>query len=449
MVVAVIGINASDEELGPEVKLLLSPLENPHAAEWNLFVALAGFNAPSGASMIEAGQANIVEFDRTAELAPRDRAAGLEKAAQSQTLMFKGAVDFCQPLMRSCWAGGEQHANEINVLLEQNGELYRRYMQLHEIPVYYDTAQPSFVVLRGYVPGAVRSLFLSNVALRLKSAVTPQQRSAVLADLDSDLNMWRIVLTGHGSLTSKMMAIANLHGDLALLGDIIADRTIDITRHSEQIEAMLDRLVLDDWKIADIFSSEFRFSAMFYGQFREYPNIPLLISKPLDEEALWWESYWARVEHHFYKPNATLNLSARHTLEMQKAANGDPNHYLKRLNTLRRWRDENLALIGAIYNPLGTFFVASAWDVWDAYPLRAYDVAAFQRLVRLSYEIRKRGTNKKDAEAVIKEHPEWAVHPVSGTPFMCDLETHELVMEPLGSAPKGRRFRLPLSAARL
>ena len=46
---------------------------------------------------------------------------------------------------------------------------------------------------------------------------------AALADLQRDLMFWKTVLKGNGALVSKMLTAAQLHADMLLLADMIAD----------------------------------------------------------------------------------------------------------------------------------------------------------------------------------------------------------------------------------
>jgi hypothetical protein len=76
------------------------------------------------------------------------------------------------------------------------------------------------------------------------------------------------------------------------------------------------------------------------------------------------------------------------------------------------------------------------------YPLRAWDVAALQRLVRAGYEIRRRQTPKADIAGFLSQHPEWATHPGDGRPFVWDPDALELRVQTIGEQPAGRRFSI-------
>ena len=211
-----------------------------------------GFDAPPGVSTITVGQDRVAAADRIARLPAKDQEAARRAAAaaQPERMKFSGSTTgFCRPVASSCWSGVEKYREEIRTLLKANGELNRRYMALHALPGYFDTAVPSMDEPRAGALPDVRNLFVANTALRLKDAAAPRERSAVLADLGRDIAMWRAVVKGEGSVVSKMVAINNLHGDLALLGDIIGDWTISWSAHASEVAAMLDHLAPADWKI--------------------------------------------------------------------------------------------------------------------------------------------------------------------------------------------------------
>ena len=114
-----------------------------------------------------------------------------------------------------------------------NQTLYQRYLSLHHLHGYYETARPSYLVPVISVPQQVRVLFLSDVANRVQTGTLQQQREA-LTDLQGDLQTWRSVLKGDGTLIGKMLAAAWLHGDLILLSDFIEDPSSDL-QHLEDV----------------------------------------------------------------------------------------------------------------------------------------------------------------------------------------------------------------------
>jgi hypothetical protein len=55
-IAVVFALNAFDEELTPETNAMLVPPVNRYRSDDNIYVALRGFDAPAGQSIIEAGE---------------------------------------------------------------------------------------------------------------------------------------------------------------------------------------------------------------------------------------------------------------------------------------------------------------------------------------------------------------------------------------------------------
>ena len=153
-ILLVIAINAFDEDLTPEAKALLQAPPNPYKPEENLYLALIGFDAPEGESLVAAAQIRIpaYEHDMMDRLKALRSDAGSTDDKMEKTVLgsvvnqrktakldFHGTVSFCQPLTKSCVAGVEAHKVEIEGLVKANQELYRRYSALRGLKGYYET----------------------------------------------------------------------------------------------------------------------------------------------------------------------------------------------------------------------------------------------------------------------------------------------------------------------
>jgi hypothetical protein len=101
---------------------------------------------------------------------------------------------------------------------------------------------------------------------------------------------------------------------------------------------------------------------------------------------------------------------------------------------------QSMWILPLSYNPLGKVLVAISEPVFEDYSLRAWDAAALQRLVRLSYEIRRQRIEPDAIPAFLKQHPEWSTHPADGRPFLWDPTKGELRIQPAAKQPPGRRF---------
>jgi hypothetical protein len=76
----------------------------------------------------------------------------------------------------------------------------------------------------------------------------------------------------------------------------------------------------------------------------------------------------------------------------------------------------------------------------DTYPLRVYDVAAYQRLVYLVFQLKRQHIATTAVPAFLLAHPDWSTHPVDGKPFRWNAETGELAVNTLGEHLNGQRF---------
>jgi hypothetical protein len=449
--VAVFAINAFDEDIRPETTAFLKAPQNPYAPDENLYLALIGFDAPEGQPIFSVGEARVAESQAAAEEFFKNPRAGPEILAgskdQSRT-KFKGSTDLCRPLTVSCWTGVESHRFDINSLLEENPALYRRYLALPALRGYFETEAPSPLMRFGYVPGEVRGLFLANTALRIKTGRTAQIKKAALADLDRDVGMWRRMLTGNGGVASKMVAIANLHSDYILLGDMIADPSVDLSPLTADIDDLLAQVTPDNWKLHDVFANEFRTSAFVYQQLKSSNTNYFRSGYPSDDEASWWQSASNRIQGHFFKANATENDRALAMIKLQQMADSDPGELLAAQEEVQRWYRANFGLGPSfLYNPLGKTIIGFGITYYFDYPLRAYDVAAYVRGVRLAYEIRKQKVPASDIPAFIGQHPEWATHPVGGEVFAWDPQAKTLRIRSLGPYRYERRFDIPIWTA--
>jgi hypothetical protein len=288
----------------------------------------------------------------------------------------------------------------------------------------------------------VRSLFLANVALRAQSSNQKSQLAA-LGDLSQDLLMWKGVLTGDGTLASKMIAASALHADLLLLADMIADPATDLKLFDGVGQQAMTPFALADWRIDKAFGAAMRTSAAQFSQAAMIASAPTgYDGAPLG----WWQRMLARMNGHFFQLNATANLQARHFVQLIQLADADPSQFSAKREQYRQWLRKNDATSSPaiLFNPIGKILVEFAVPTYENYPLRVYDVAALQRLVYLVYQIRRQAIDLPAVPAFLKQHPEWSTHPLDGRPFNWNAATEELAVPTAEINPQGQRFSVIL-----
>jgi hypothetical protein len=454
-------INARDEELSPQARALLTPPANPYRAEDNIYLALVGSGAPAGQPVIAAGLDKVAEYERGVDAAIRDEFDGAtadqreSKAVRfvhtltDARLAFKGDCGFLQPLGEPIWRTAPQHRSQIRQLLTDNHELYVRYLALRNLSGYYETARPTvFASMLGGWETCPRRLFLGEYVQRMRSG-NPAEKRQALEDLQSDRRLWTTVFSGEGTLVSKMVAIVNLEGDYLAFADTIADPSIDMPLGEQDADSFAPVSPVSDWDLGSAFAAEFRVTSA------DLDSMARGSAFAMDDEAQSLFSrglrrLWVVADRQCFKLNDTLNLLAVQRTRLIHRAR-DPRIFFaeKAPGPAVGWQPDIptglRALMGLLtYNPGGRLFArmadATYGGTYDDYPLRAWDAAALQRLVRLSYEIRRQHVQKSAIPDFLEQHPEWSTHPADGRPFLWNAETGELRVQTVGKQPPERRF---------
>jgi hypothetical protein len=440
LILAALAINVFDERPSPEALALLHSA-NRYTPDENLYVSLAGFDASAGQSIVSIGQARIARYNERVDTMLRDPLLGLEliAAPDPQKLKFEGSIDFCRPREASFWGSVRANTAKIEQLIDQNRELYQRYLSLFSSRGYYETVRQSPAAPIYVVPTEVRNLFLANVALQMQSGDGVQIQAALKA-LRQDVELWHRMLTGEGTLISKMLAVSFLQTDFLILSDMIADPRAAIPQNMGEYLPQFD---LSDWNIGNAFAGEFRLHTFVYRQTQTLAENHWQ-SSDRAESNVWrtWNRVMSPIEGHFFKLNATENLDAKLMNELAGFAAIDPSTFATNQARLKKWEEKNANLISLrmIYNPTGKILVAIAAPAYENYIFRPYDAAALQRLVRLSFEIRRQRIAPSESPGFMKLHPEWSTHPADGRPFVWKPTTGEIAIQPVAQQPVDRRF---------
>jgi hypothetical protein len=439
LILTALAINAFDERLSPEAVALLHPPQNRYRADQNLYVTLAGFDAPAGQSVISVGQARIADYNERVDTMLGNPLLGVETPTDPTRLKFEGSMDCCRPYEASFWESVRANGSQIQRLMGQNQELYQRYLALFDLPGYYETIRPSVAAPFYFVPSQLRNLFLAGVSMRLQSGDDAKTQAA-LENLRQDIDLWHRMLTGEGNLISKMIAVSFLQADSLILSDMIADPRVAIPQHMDYYLPQFD---LMDWNISNAFAAEFRVHAYLHRQMQALIDNHW---QPPDSMGSSASRLWYRVSSpiagQFYKINATDNLDAKVMNELAGLAALDPSTFSMNQARFKKWAEKNLDFksVRTIYNPIGKMLVAIAAPAYENYPFRPYDAAALQRLVRLSFEIRRQRIVPAAIAGFMKLHPEWSTHPADGRAFVWKQTTGEIAIQPVAQQSSYRRF---------
>jgi hypothetical protein len=430
-------VNSFDVPLSAQAKALLTPPPNPYPPEENIYLAMAGMEGPEERPIVDMGQERIDAYNKALDsVEPNSTLFSLDNHWGASRLKLSGKLELGSPRSTSIWASTKTHRQEIAAMLAANQQLYQRYLSLHRLRGYYETARPSYLAPLVFSTPKIRTVFLTDVANRIQTG-TPQQQREALNDLQQDLQLWRAVLKGDGTLISKMLSVAFLHTDMILLADFITDPTTDL----KSLDDVLDPIVLPfdskDFAIGNAFAAEFR------GVAQVYKTINAANELVGASAASSWPS---RVSNafgaHFFKINATENMGAEIATRWIAVGNADPRVFEQDRQTYHEWLEKKGPHLtpSYIYNPMGKILATLAGTQYANYPLRAYDVAAYQRLVYLVFQRKRQNVAAPDVAAFLKAHPEWSTHPVDGKPFSWNSATGEFAVNTLGEHPKDQRF---------
>lgn len=440
-------INSQDETLSPQTISLLKAPPNPYSRSDNLYLMLSELNRPSETSAIAAGGQKPV---RPSEAALPKEPKGSHRTPDKRVLnalVFKGKVLGGSWLpMATLWHRVASYKPQIDRLLVANRVLYRRYLALHHATGFYDTATLSDFEGPPHPPRQLRQLFLADFALRMQSR-DAAQHSAALTDMEEDLKVWKTVLKGYGSLSSKMLAASYLRQDFLLIGNMIADPSVVLSAPRAAINRLVALFPISDWKIGSTFAYEYR-----------RLNHDLVMGLKSDRQMEGMQPLWDRVGYmllapFFIKKRATENLQTTNTLRAIAIFDGPPRALGKAVtayvNKAPCLVPDN---IHCLYNPIGKRTIAVAIPslfVDLQFALQAYDTAALQRMVRLAYEIRVDRIPTADIAHFMKQHPQWSTHPGDGRAFVFKRAKRQLSVERLAYLQKTRKyFTIPIWTAR-
>ena len=124
----------------------------------------------------------------------------------------------------------------------------------------------------------------------------------------------------------------------------------------------------------------------------------------------------------------------------------DPTTFSPNQARMRKWVQDNsnFLSIRSIYNPIGKILVAIAAPAYKNYALRPHDAAAAQRLVRLSFEIRRQQISPSAIPAFMKLHPEWSTHRGRAAPLCGSRPLVKSLSNLSRSSPGDRRFSVQI-----
>jgi hypothetical protein len=438
-------LNSFDAPLSDQAKALLAPPPNPYPPDENLYLAMAGLEGAGERPIVEMGQQRIEAYDQALDSMLRNPDLALEstKKWESAKLPFNGDLEEGSQRTTSIWNDIKSHRQDITTLLVANQLLYERYLSLHSLHGYYETARPSYFAPFVFVSPQLRILFLSDLAIRLQTG-TLRERQEALSDIQLDLQMWKLVLQGDGTLLSKIVAAASLHADFILIADLITDPSTDPSSLGDALDSILLSLDPKDYRTGNTFAAEFRGTATLYKTVTAADELGGSTAS-----SNWLTRASNTFQAHFFKLNATENMAAARAAQWVALGDSEPSQFYANREHYREWLKNNGPHLSpaSLYNPIGKILVAMGGSQNESHLLRVYDVAAYQRLVYLVFQLKRQHIATANVAAFMAAHSDWSTHPVDGKLFGWNPDTAQLTVNTLGENTRGRRFSVTLREA--
>lgn len=421
-------VNSRDEALTPEASSL-AEFQTPAIPDTqNAYLALIGFDAPSGLDPTAAGASLVAENNASAASDPvgwgriSKRATKEATAENEARFKFVGSLNTLHdPLDGECLPQALEHAHDIRSMIDANPVLVARYLAMQRLPAYANTSVPDILRTTPPTEGwiASRRLLLMQSCLDVQTG----QVARALEFLAADSDMWRRVL-GNGALLDEMIAVRGVASDLKVLSDLIDVPTFDVRTNEAKLRQIL----------APLTSIELNMAPMFRREFELQVNLITELPKEVanDRSAGWID----RLTNGslFFKPNATVNLLAKLFSGLLTLANSPPSDFVVLQDAVqRKIRAQSKPGIRWIYNPIGRQLASVAVSPYPEYVTRVFDLAAYANLVRALLELRLAAVPPSQAPQFLAAAGPETRNPYTKQPFQWNASDNSLSFNPMSS----------------
>jgi hypothetical protein len=400
------------------------------APEKNGYYAIIGFYVEDPLSDINrAGQKMFVRYLETVRSEP-----ALREYTYEQKLRVVGTpADLCSPLKGSCIRTALLRQRSLELAIDQNAVLLRRYYSLYSYTHYRETEpiDPSRPVASA--PLQVHNLVLASIALQ---AARGELRAA-LSDLARDSEFWRMVLHDDSRLLGKMYATRALLENLHLLSDIIASTQTSEHEHAA-LASILRPLDAQELDLGPALSFECHsFAADAGTSFYEGVDKALAKHAFLTRVAARWLVSPA------FRPHDTANRFQGQCEKFERWGrtpwNGEPP--VPAGNGPFFFGEHSWDFI---YNPIGKLYVYDFYPdttTFARYRSRVADLDGFVRLVTLQWSIKTDAVGPEDVSLLLQQADSHLKDPYTGAPMNWDSHRRVLWFKRHGMN-RGERDRL-------
>ncbi|GEM_PF-6060067 len=419
-------INLYDPDVDPAAlaALRIAPATIPEAD--NAYYAQIGLGVAASESPHRYGVRAMAARHAWGEMHPgipesrSEEITALDK--ENETLRWKGNIKFsCAEPRTDCLSVYAKYRTDIQQLRRDNRVRLARYRALYRYAGFQEVPTNVFLGGPASSPYNERNVTLALIAL---TAIDGDPAGAVHA-LAVDSAYWRRVVAGAQCIITKMIGVAYLDQNYALLAEITSryHGQSDILAAAQPMAKPLTVAELD-WTPA--FNGESRMLASFILNMlasdkdaREYYKA---------EHTSFWES---AVQALFFKPRATVNLHCRITADLLPIATARADA-LKAVTESARDSVSDLTGVfsfGMVYNPVGKMLVSIGSDMapmYAKYVARAHNLDGRMRLLILQRDLYRRGVATDNVEKYLATTDVSLYDPYRNQPMRWDASAHEI-----------------------
>lgn len=443
-------INWRDEPLSDEARALLEtkPVEVPDRE--NIFVAMAGFNAPEGSDVFEYGRSRTKDIEKQFEQDPFGLVlitASKSSDNQKEALLWQDAEPrFDCQIGREInfWECAHSKKESLEKTLAANETLVRRYHLLQELPHYAPPVPNTGGMTDFYsqITTAQRNL-IAQTMLDIENGKAKEG----LAFFKKDTAFWRRNLEEKSTLLDAMIAMAFVAKDVYGVSLSLSSPSTEVEGQASEWRELLTPLSHEQSRLRPAMEGEIRtayYSSPMWKKGTSYQEAKDLcdLMKSTEFGCPAWQWWLERnIETLFFQPNASFNYFTPVYKTWLKLTDLPWNDYIKqRDETLAPLADASKPGIDWIYNPHGKRQRLLLVYVWDDYVVRVHDFDTYLRMVRLQLELRLAKTPSSEIPAFIAQDKAFC-SPCSD--FSWNAETRMLSFQPI--AKGGLSARIPAS----
>lgn len=429
-VLLVVGINAFDEPLRPEVKAALAPPTQTAPPQDNLFYALLGFQAPPSADVVQAG---LAEHRRLEQSPPTGRPGSYEeqtrrRAGEDQpgALRFQGDERQLRDVgstLGEVLASLKERRIDGRAVVDANPDLLERYRWLrrHGRFANYFSARLDALTIPPYA-GATRARAVWMIWLA--GQVARGEAEPVARELHEDILAWRRVLAQpEMGLVDKMVMVAWVQRDFASASELLHRGGLDAQQRRLLAEAAAP-LTPAERSLAGVFARELRVLSDALGRQAREDSMALLGGRH-DREATpptLQRRLMARGAAYFFQLDATLNQYQRALAGLVEMDAKGCRSYEADQHALQVAAEPDWWRIA--YNPMGKLALAAAGNgaIWHPYRARMCDLQGFQRLLALQIRLLDQGATpgmpQPQLDKLIEQAGADYTDPFTGSPML-------------------------------